>query len=55
MIQLDQNKLQNMYPEMTEEFSDKMHRMVHTLPLQKEEERGSVVVQKRVSVVLCSF
>ena len=37
MIRLDQNKLRNMYPEMTEEFSDRMHRMVHTLPLQKEE------------------
>lgn len=39
MIQLDQNKLQNMYPEMTEEFSDRMYRMVHTLPLQKEEKQ----------------
>lgn len=51
MIQFDQNKLQNMYPEISEEFSDRMRRMVHTLPLQKEEERGSVVVQKRFSVV----
>ena len=39
MIRLDQNKLRNMYPEMTEEFSDRMHRMVHTLPLQKEEKQ----------------
>jgi len=39
VIQLDQNKLQNMYPEMTEEFSNRMHRMVHTLPLQKEEKQ----------------
>jgi len=51
MIQLDQNKLQNMYPEMTEEFSDKMRRMVHTLPLQRDENRRSKIAQKRFSVV----
>lgn len=50
MIRLDQNKLRNMYPEMTEEFSDRMHHMVHTLPLNRDEERGRIMVKKRFSV-----
>ena len=50
MIRLDQNKLQNMYPEMTEKFSDRMHHMVHTLPLNRDEERGRIMVKKRFSV-----
>lgn len=51
MIQLDQNKLQNMYPEMTEEFSDRIYRMVHTLPLKKEEKRGRMIAKKKFSIV----
>ena len=50
MIQLDQNKLRNMYPEMTEEFSDRMHHMVHALPLQKEEKQV-----KRISFCIRLF
>lgn len=39
MIRLDQNALQSMYPDMSAEFSDRVNRLVHTLPASKEEKQ----------------
>lgn len=39
MIRLDKDDLQSMYSPMREDFSTRMHRMIHALPAQKEEKR----------------